>query len=85
MIVLKCFNLSCNPPPTRNSRKERIQGKWTCLERSFGATPVWVVWKSAVQFTGQQRQFDPLANTSHTDTPAVQFGIVGLTTVVMVT
>jgi hypothetical protein len=30
----------------------------------FGATPVCVVWKSAVQFTGQQLQFDPLTNTS---------------------
>jgi hypothetical protein len=48
MKVLKFFNLPCSPTST----KERILGKWTCLERLFGATPVWVVWKSAVQFTG---------------------------------
>jgi hypothetical protein len=54
MRVLKCFNLPSNPPPTRGSGKERIQvgGKWTCLERFFGAVPVCVVWKLAVQFTG---------------------------------
>jgi hypothetical protein len=34
------------------------------------ATPISVVWKSAVQFTGQQRQLDPHANT--TETLAVQ-------------
>jgi hypothetical protein len=27
-------------------------GKWTYLEKFFGATPICVVWKSAVQFTG---------------------------------
>jgi hypothetical protein len=52
MMVLKCFNLPCNPPPTKGSGKERIQGKWTGLERFFGTTPVYVIWKSAVQFTG---------------------------------
>jgi hypothetical protein len=30
----------------------------------FGATPICDAWKSAVQFTGQQQQLDPLANTS---------------------
>ena len=29
-----------------------------------GETPICVVWKSAVQLTGQQQQLDPLANTS---------------------
>jgi hypothetical protein len=48
MMVLKHFNLPCNPPPTTGSGKERIQGTWTCLERFFGATPISVVWKSAV-------------------------------------
>ena len=52
MVVRKCFNLPCNLPLTRGSGKERIQGKWTCLERFFGTTPICVVWKSAVQFTG---------------------------------
>ena len=36
----------------RGNEKERIQGKWTCLERIFGATPICVVRKSADQFTG---------------------------------
>jgi hypothetical protein len=52
MMVLKCFNLPCNPPPTRGSGKERIRGKRACLERFFGSTPVCVVWKLAVYFTG---------------------------------
>jgi hypothetical protein len=47
---------------------------WTCLERFFGATPVSVVWKSAVQFTGQQWQLEPLAKTSKTS--AIQLGRV---------
>jgi hypothetical protein len=52
MMVLKHFNLPCNPPPNKGSGKERIQGKWARLEKSFGATPVHVIWKLAVQFTG---------------------------------
>jgi hypothetical protein len=52
MIALKCLNLLVCPPPTRDSGKERIQEKWTCLERFFGATAVCVVWKSSVQFIG---------------------------------
>ena len=51
MMVLKRCNLPCSSVPTRGSGKERIWGKWTCLERFFGAMPVCVVWKSAVQFT----------------------------------
>jgi hypothetical protein len=51
-MVLKCLNLPFLPSPTRGSGKERIQGKWTCLERFFGAIPVCVVWKLAVQLTG---------------------------------
>jgi hypothetical protein len=64
MMILKCFNLSFSPPPTIGSGKEKIWGKWTCLERFFGANPVCAVWKSAVQFIGQQWQLHPLANTS---------------------
>ena len=66
-MVLKHFNLPCNPPLTRDSRKERTWGggrgeKWTCLGRFFRETPVCAVWKSAVQFTGQQAaaHFRPL-------------------------
>jgi hypothetical protein len=33
------------------SGEKKDTGKETCLERFFGATPVCVVWKSAVQFT----------------------------------
>ena len=74
-MVLKRFNLPSSPPLTRGSGKERIWGKWICLERFFGATPVWVVWKSAVQFMGQQWQLDLLA-IMFMDTPAIQFGRV---------
>ena len=31
MMVLKCFNFPCSPPPTRGSGKARIQWKWTYL------------------------------------------------------
>jgi hypothetical protein len=66
MMVLKHFNLPFSPPPTRGSGKERIQGmgEWNCLERFFGATPICVVWKSIVQFTGQQTQLHLFPNTS---------------------
>jgi len=39
MLVLKYFNLPCSPPPTRGSGKERIRGKWTCLESSLEQLP----------------------------------------------
>jgi hypothetical protein len=38
--------------PPELVKKKKYGGKWTCLERFFGATPVCVVWESAVQFTG---------------------------------
>jgi hypothetical protein len=47
MMVPKHFNLPYSLPPTRGNGKERIWGKWTCLEKFFGATPICVVWKSA--------------------------------------
>jgi hypothetical protein len=47
-MVLKCFNLTFSPLPTRGNAKERIWGKWICLGRLFGKTPVCVVWKSTV-------------------------------------
>jgi hypothetical protein len=64
MMVLKCFSLPSSPPPSRGSGKERIQEKWTCLERFFGEPSICIVWKSAVQFTGHQQQLDSLVNTS---------------------
>lgn len=39
---------------------EGLHTKHFCLERFFGATPICVVWKSAVQFTGYQWQLDLL-------------------------
>jgi hypothetical protein len=71
MVVLKHFNFPASPPlPNKGMKKERIQGKWTCLERFFEATPV------CVQFTGQQWQLDPLANTSwiHQQSSLVESG-----------
>ena len=52
--VLKHFNLFCHPPPSKGSGKQRIQGmgkEWACLEKFFGATPIYVVWKFALQLT----------------------------------
>lgn len=82
MIVLKHFKPPCSPPPTRGSGKVRMQGKWTSLERVFGATPVCVVWKSIVQFTGLQAAVAPSTLKHLMDTPAVQLGRIGLATAV---
>jgi hypothetical protein len=76
MMVLQCFNLPFSPPPTRGSGKERIWKQWVYLERFFGTTPVCVVWKPEVQFTGQQQQLNPLENTSqiHQHSVSVELG-----------
>lgn len=60
MKVIKHFNLPSSPPPTRDSGKERIQGKWTCsLEQILSAL------SGNQQFSSQvSRQLHPLANTS---------------------
>lgn len=62
MMALKCLNLLVHHPPEVVEKKGYGGGKWTCLGRVFGANPVCVVWKPAVQFTGQHRQLDPLSN-----------------------
>jgi hypothetical protein len=70
MVVLKCFNLPlAHHPPEVVEKKgygcgEIGGGKWTRLERFFGANPICVVRKSVVQFTDYQGQLHPLANTS---------------------
>ena len=48
------------------------------LKEVFGVTPLCIVRKSAVEFTGQQQQFDPLINKHFVDAPAVQSGRVGI-------
>ena len=80
MMVLRYFDLPYSPSPTRGGGEERMQGKWTCLERFFGITPICVVWKSEVQFTGQQAAAARSIRKHLTDAPAVQFGRVGLAT-----
>jgi hypothetical protein len=72
-MVLKCFNLPWSPPPSRGSGKGRLWGKWTYLERFFGATHICVVYKSAVQFTSLQAAATPSTRKHFTDTSAVQF------------
>jgi hypothetical protein len=57
MMVIKHFNLPFSPPPIKGNRKKRIgewcgRGEWTYLEKFFGATPIYIVWKSAVHFIG---------------------------------
>jgi hypothetical protein len=64
MMVLKGFRLSSHSPPTRDSGKEKIQGKWACLAVLLWSKFHRGVRKLVVQFTGQQRQLDPLTNTS---------------------
>jgi hypothetical protein len=77
MTVLKHFDL---PPPTRGSRKERIQGEWTCLERFSGATPVLSGnWQFSLQVSRRQ-QLDPLMNTSqvHQQSNSIEFRIANM-------
>ena len=84
-MVLKCFNhlFTCLSPEIVGKRgygRDKGMGtrgeEWTCLERFLGATPICVVRKSAVRFTGQQWQLDPLANTSqiHQQSSWVEMG-----------
>ena len=74
-MVLKCFNLPCSPQPTRSSGRKRICGKWTCLERMFGATAICVVGKLTVHRSAAAAQ----SICKHfTDIPAVQFSRVGI-------
>ena len=60
MKVLKHCNLPFSPPPTRGSGREKIQEKWTCLEKIF--------WKQLPSLLSGNQQFssqlDPFANTS---------------------
>ena len=58
------------------------EGEGTCLKRFFGATPICVVRKSAVQFTGYRAVAARSSCTYFMDTPAVQFGRVGIATAV---
>jgi hypothetical protein len=60
-MVLKCFNLPYNHHPPEVVGEKMIQQKWTCLERFIVATPICVVWKSAIS---RQWQLDPFTNTS---------------------
>jgi hypothetical protein len=49
MVVLKCFNLPCSPPPTT---EKKDMGEVDLFRKFFGETPICVVWKSEVLFTG---------------------------------
>jgi hypothetical protein len=75
-MVLKYFNLPCSPPVVVEKKGHRGWGKRTCLERFFGATPVCVVWKSAVQLTGQQAAAARSTRKHFMATPAVWFSRV---------
>ena len=73
MMVLKCFNLPSSPPLTRGSRKERIPGKGTCVERVLWSNSHLCcleisssIHRSAAAAQSTSKQF--------TDTPAIQFG-----------
>jgi hypothetical protein len=48
MMVLNISTFFGTYHPSEVVEKGRIWGKWTCLEKFFGATPVCVVWKLAV-------------------------------------
>jgi hypothetical protein len=53
----KPYFLNALTSPVAHHLPEVVEKKgkrrgWTCLERFFGAAPICIVWKSAVQFTG---------------------------------
>jgi hypothetical protein len=83
MMVLKHLNLPFSPPPTRVSGKERIWGKWACLEMVFfffffGATPVYVVSSSVHRLAVAAR----CIHKHFTDIQAVQVSSARLATAV---
>ena len=51
MMVLKCFNLPCNPPPTRGSGKERIRRSGPVWKGSLEQLPS--VLSGNLQFSSQ--------------------------------
>lgn len=91
MMVLECCNLSCSPPEVVEERiwvlwgsipKDMgFVGEYTCLESFFGATSIYVVWKLAIQFTGWQAMAAWSTRKHFMDTPAVQFGRVGIASI----
>ena len=78
MMVLKCLILPCSPPPNRGSGKERIRGKWTCLEM--------VPWSNSplccLEINSSIHSLAGSESSIHSQS-AVQFGRVGLATVVI--
>jgi hypothetical protein len=78
MMVLKCFNRPSSPPPTRGSGKERIQGKWTCLEMALRNK--FYLCCQAIQSSVHRSQQRQLRSTHKhfTGRPAVQFGRAGI-------
>jgi hypothetical protein len=58
------LSLLSSLPPTRGSGKVMVQGNGPVYKWFFGANPICVVRKSAIQFTTQQKQLDSLSNTS---------------------
>lgn len=74
IMILKCFNLHCSLPSIRGSGKERIQGKWTCLEG--------VLWSNSLRLCCLEINRSTAAAQStckhFTDTPVVQFNSIGI-------
>jgi hypothetical protein len=73
MIVIKRFTLLLAYHPPEVVGKKGYGGKWTCLERFFGATPDCLEISSSVHRLAMTAQ----STYKHfTDTPAVQFSRV---------
>jgi hypothetical protein len=60
MIVLKCFNLPLNPPPTRGSTKERIRGREVDLFRNGSLEQILSVLSGNQQFSSQVSNSSPI-------------------------
>ena len=73
MMVLKHFNLFFRPPPTWGRGRERILGKWTCLEKKGSLNNSHLCCLEISHSVHRLAVAAPSRRKHFTDTPAVQF------------
>ena len=76
-MIPKHFNLSSSSPPTRDSGKERVLGKWTCL-----GMVLWSKFHLYCQETSRSVAAAHFTRKHFTDISAVQFSSVRIAAVV---
>jgi hypothetical protein len=75
-MFLKHYNLPCNPPPTRGSRKERIGGKEDLFTKGIATTSI-----CCLEIQNSVHRLAAAAPSTHRyfmDIPVVQFRRVEL-------